>query len=91
MVEILCYRSLCLIPQKVLEDKKVRHIRVIVTIGNINIIILNLYGPNKEDPGFFKEIAALLAENAKGTIIVGGDFNCVVNQKMDKCPFEQGP
>lgn len=88
---ILCHKSLCFVPEKVHEDKKGRHVLVVRTIGNVNITILNLYAPNEEDPGFFKEIATLLAENAKGIIIVGGDFNCVVNQRIDKQPPVLGP
>lgn len=71
-VAILCHKSLCFVPEKVHEDKKGRHVLVVGTIGNVNVTILNLYAPNEEDPGFFKEIATLLAENAKGIIIVGG-------------------
>lgn len=47
--------------------------------------------PSKDDAGFFKEISALLAANAEGFIITGGDFNCVINQKLDKYLHEQGP
>lgn len=56
-----------------------------------SMMSLNLYAPNEEDPGLYKEIAAPLAGNAKGAIIIGGDFNCVVNQKIDRRPSEQGP
>jgi len=53
---------------------------------------LNIYAPNEDDPNFFKEITTtLLSTHAEGLIIVGGDFNCVLNQKLDKHPFEQGP
>ncbi len=50
---------------------------------------MNIYAPNENDPGFFKEVAQLLAGNAKGIIILGGDFNCVINNNIDTFPSEQ--
>ena len=49
------------------------------------------YASNEDDPNFSKEITALLTTQAEEFIIVGEDFNCVLNQKLDKHPFEQGP
>lgn len=88
-VAILCHKSLGLIPEKVTEDKNGRYIIVVGSVGGTKITLLNLYAPNEDDAGFFKEISALLAANAEGFIITGGDFNCVMNQKMDKHPPEQ--
>ena len=33
----------------------------------------------------------ILAREAKGIIIVGGDFNCVLNLKLDKLPLVHAP
>lgn len=43
----------------------------------------------KTTQGSFKEVAQILAGNTKGTIILGGDFNCVISNFIDKFPFEQ--
>lgn len=43
----------------------------------------------KTTPAFLKENTALF--NHLGFIIVGGDVNCVLNQKLDKHPFEYRP
>ena len=90
-VAILCHKSLGLISEKVIEDKNGRYVIVVGSVGDTKITLINLYAPNEDDAGFFKEISALLAANAEGLIITGGDFNCVINQKMDKHPLEQGP
>lgn len=87
-VAILCHKSIGLIPDKIHADKEGRYVMVVGVIGGINLTIMNLYAPNADNPTFFKEIASLIAEHSKGIIIVGGDFNCVINQRMDKCPFE---
>uniref|UniRef100_A0A8C5EIX3 Endonuclease/exonuclease/phosphatase domain-containing protein n=1 Tax=Gouania willdenowi TaxID=441366 RepID=A0A8C5EIX3_GOUWI len=55
------------------------------------VSILNLYAPNEYDENFFKDIANTIAENAKGIIIVGGDFNAVQDGKLDRTPSEVGP
>lgn len=78
-----------MVPEKVLQDKKVCWIIVIGSIGEVVLTIMNIYAPNEDDPGFFKEVAQLLAGNSKGIIILGGDFNCVINKCIDKFPFEQ--
>lgn len=87
-VAILCHKSIGLIPDKIHVDKEGRYVMVVGIIGGINITIMNLYAPNEENQALFREIVSLLAEHSKGIIIVGGDFNCVMNQKIDKCPFE---
>lgn len=52
---------------------------------------MNLYAPNEYDSGFFREIANVIADNSKGTLIIGGDFNAVQNGRLDKTPAEKGP
>lgn len=41
-------------------------------------------------PPFFKKIASRLADEGKGIIVVGGDYNCVLNSRMDRLPAERG-
>lgn len=88
-VAILCHKSFGFVAEKVLRDKGGRWIIVIGSIGGIVLTIMNIYAPNEDNPGFFKELAQILAGNSKGIIILGGDFNCVLNRYMDKFPFEQ--
>ena len=89
-VAILCHRSLGFTLENTYKDKKGRYILVVGTIRGVRISFLNIYAPNQDDPCFFKEITSLLSAHAEGFIIVGGDFNCVLNQKLDKHLFEQG-
>ncbi|KAF7641859.1 hypothetical protein LDENG_00270150 [Lucifuga dentata] len=51
---------------------------------------MNIYAPNEEDPLFFKDLASILAKEAKGTIILGGDFNCALDMKLDRLSSEHG-
>ena len=84
----MCHKSIGLIPDKIPADKEGRYVMVVGVIGGINVTIMNLYKSNADIPTFFKEIASLIAEHSQDIIIVGRDFNCAINQKIDKCPFE---
>ena len=63
---------------------------VIGTIGGTKITLVNLYAPNEDCPNFFKMITSLLANKAEGIILIGGDFNCVLRQTLDRLPAGVG-
>lgn len=50
-VTILCHKSVCLAPEKVLQDKTGRRIIVKGSIGDVAVTIMNSYAPNEDDPG----------------------------------------
>lgn len=53
-----------------------------MSLLNQNIILVNLYGPNIDDPNFYNNVF-LLISYMQGAIIIGGDFNCTLNPKLD--------
>ena len=46
--------------------------------------ITNIYGPNEDDSTFFKQVFDRLHDFACEEIILGGDFNLVLDDKEDK-------
>ncbi len=44
---------------------------------------MNLYGPNNDDPNFYNNVF-LLISSLQGAIIIGGDFNCTLDPKLDR-------
>lgn len=40
---------------------------------------------------FIKKIAALITENGEGLLIIGGDFNCILNNRLDRLPVSTRP
>lgn len=48
-----------------------------------NITLVYEYNPPGEGIDLLKRILSLLMAEAKGTVIMGGDFNLVMNQKRD--------
>ena len=54
-----------------------------ITVCNIKIRLLNIYGPNTDDPNFFVEMEKYLSKHDQSYIIWCGDFNLTLNPKLD--------
>ena len=48
------------------------------------ITLINIYGPNNDDELFFITLQNYLLNNEDKTFIIGGDFNTVLDIKIDK-------
>ena len=55
-----------------------------LTVNDKELVILNIYGPNTDDIFCFEILENYLKENEEKTIIVGGDFNTVLDIELDK-------
>ena len=55
-----------------------------LTLLECRLTLVNLYGPNVDNPEFFKEIIKILDKMPNLYRIIGGDFNLVLDNKMDK-------
>ena len=51
---------------------------------NIKYTVCNLYAPNEDNPNFFKRVFKMLDKHGQENVIVGGDFNLVLNTEMDR-------
>ena len=49
-----------------------------------NVVFINVYGPNADDKTFFELLCNFLEENEENEFIIGGDFNTVLEPKLDK-------
>ena len=47
------------------------------------ITLINLFGPNKDDPNFYEKINSIITEYDNLHTIICGDWNLVLNKKMD--------
>ena len=52
-------------------------------ICDISIRLINIYAPNNDSPQFFMEIITFIEENEQDYIINCGDFNLVLDPKID--------
>ena len=55
-----------------------------MSIEDKEITLCNLYAPNQDCPEFFERIFANLQKVAKDHVIIGGDFNLVLNTDLDR-------
>jgi exonuclease III len=55
-----------------------------IDISGNEYILINIYGPNSEDTDFFNTIDQILSANDNKAIILGGDFNVVIDYNFDK-------
>uniref|UniRef100_A0A3B3IK85 exodeoxyribonuclease III n=1 Tax=Oryzias latipes TaxID=8090 RepID=A0A3B3IK85_ORYLA len=90
-VAILFNRSVYFNCEKIFQDKEGRYIMVVGTIEGLKLSILNVYAPNEDCPSFFKKLAHLVADKGEGIVIIGGDLNCVLNNKLNKLPMSSEP
>ena len=55
-----------------------------IKINENELIVINIYGPNNDDINIFSKLEKFIQENDEKTILVGGDFNTVLDENLDK-------
>ncbi len=87
-VLILVNRKLNLTIEHLGSDEKGRFvfIRCFIRckIYNNRLALVSIYGPNETDSAFLTQISKTLLEQIDCPLVVGGDFNAVVNPALDK-------
>ena len=56
---------------------------LVCKIGLSIFALVNIYGPNEDDPNFFKNLDECIDLFPTDNIIIGGDFNFVIDYKKD--------
>ena len=79
----LVHKSVPLKVHKVIADRMGRYLIVQGTLFTEPLNLVNVYAPNKDEPGFFSNLFCTLA-SLTGHYILAGDFNCTLNPNIDK-------
>ena len=94
-VAILIPNSLSFELVSEIKDKEGRYILVKGRLEHKDVTLLNVYAPPGSKRPFFKEIFNLIALEVNGTFLCAGDFNFLLNPKLDTnsksrkiCPIE---
>ena len=53
------------------------------TLDKQRYAIANIYGPNRDCPDFYENVDKVLSEITAEHVIMGGDFNLVLDNKLD--------
>lgn len=83
-VAILMHRDVSFEETSVIRDRDGRFIIVQGNLFNIPVVLANIYAPNWDDMQFFKNLFSLLPCLDSHNIIIGGDFNCVLDSSIDR-------
>ena len=65
-------------------DSNGRFLILDVTVNSKRISLINVYGPNKDNPEFFQDLFQNLELYDNEEIIMGGDFNCILDSELDR-------
>ena len=65
-------------------DSTGRFLLTEIEINDKNLVICNVYAPNKDDPNFFDIFFTEGNNFSKANLILGGDWNLVLNDLLDK-------
>uniref|UniRef100_H3AWU3 exodeoxyribonuclease III n=1 Tax=Latimeria chalumnae TaxID=7897 RepID=H3AWU3_LATCH len=82
-VTILLHRNLNFTLKEKVEDPRGRYIIVMGRLDLDDFVLVNLYAPNNEDPTFFTDLLPILSKFQSSYLIIGGDFNIVLNPVLD--------
>ncbi len=83
-VLILVNRKLNLTIEHLGSDEKGRFVFIRCKIYNNRLALVSMYGPNETDSAFLTQISKTLLEEIDCPLVVGGDFNAVINPALDK-------
>lgn len=67
-----------------IADTNGRYILVTGEMHSTPITLLNIYGPNYDDSEFFRKIFCLIPDTTNANLIIGGDFNLVLDPYLNK-------
>lgn len=82
-VLILIHRTIALQIVKTIQDPGGKYVIVQCNILSMTWNLVSIYGPNEDNPSFFRIIFLDLSA-MNGSFILGGDFNCALNPTIDR-------
>lgn len=83
-VAILFRKNIPFRLDSMVTDPNGRYIMITGNIHSFPVTLLNVYGPNTDDPKFFREVFDLIPDLSTTNLIMGGDFNCYLDPYLDR-------
>lgn len=66
------------------RDDEGRYVVIEIKHNEKEIVIAGLYAPNRDTPDFFRKVFKEINNFQNGNIILAGDFNLVLDEKLDR-------
>uniref|UniRef100_A0A3Q3G7C3 exodeoxyribonuclease III n=1 Tax=Labrus bergylta TaxID=56723 RepID=A0A3Q3G7C3_9LABR len=85
-VAILMHRSLAFKVDKEIKDKEGRYVLISGYISGEHIVIGCVYAPTVYEPSFLSSLLADISSLSCSLVVLGGDFNCVLDPSLDQSP-----
>lgn len=83
-VAIIIKKSIPFIHINTISDVNGRFLIVIGELYSKHVTLVNIYGPNVDDAGFFRKIFDKLPDLATTSLIIAGDYNLVLDWHLDR-------
>ncbi|KAJ1092645.1 hypothetical protein NDU88_005755 [Pleurodeles waltl] len=83
-VAILLRKGLQWRTRRVIVDPSGRYVMMSGTLLDRACWLVAVYGPNADDPEFFRELWHMVELLGSGAVLWGGDFNVVLDSRMDR-------
>lgn len=64
-------------------DPQGRFLILDVNINNIKFVLVNVYGPNEDDPQFYTKVFGMVDARENASMIIAGDFNTSLDPSLD--------
>ena len=65
-------------------DDEGRVIYALICMYGKEILIVNVYAPNEDDPSFYKNVFEQILKYGATFVVIGGDYNLVLDVSIDK-------
>ena len=82
-VMVLIHKSVPFQVNNTIVDTAGRYLVVQGTLLREDINLVNIYGPNDDNPSFFENLF-LLITSLSGKVLMAGDFNCTLDPRLDR-------
>ncbi len=81
---ILIHKDIPFQAKEVVTDNNGRYVIVSGQLFASLVIMINIYAPNYDDGNFFDKLFSTIPSDNNYNLIIGGDFNCVLNTTLDR-------
>ncbi len=81
---ILIHKDIPFQAKEVITDTNGRFVIVSGQLLASLVIMVNIYAPNYDDASFFDKLFSTIPSDNNYNLIIGGDFNCVLNTILDR-------